>query len=108
MSVERAEAPLRAVLDMLLQDMALEPVDPATLPWHEPMFVLRGAPMDHMEAFFRLVVAHCSAPALHVMSHARDRDVLRAMAPCEFTFHAYPTPGRYCLEEVPSAMLRSV
>jgi hypothetical protein len=105
MSVERAETPLRAVFDMLLQDMALEPVDPATLPWDEPIFVLRGAPIDHMESFFRLVAAHCAAPALHVMSHGRDEDALRALAPCDFTFHAYPTPGRYRLEDVPAAML---
>jgi hypothetical protein len=39
------------------------------------------------------------------MSHARDEKTLREMAPCDFTFHAYPTPGRYRLDEVPSATL---
>ena len=39
------------------------------------------------------------------MSHARDEAAIGEMAPCDFTFHAYPTPGRYRLEEVPAATL---
>lgn len=96
---------LRVVFDLLLQDMALEPVDPATLPWDRPILLLRAAPLDRTQTFFERLPAYSRAPDLHVMSHARDRDALREMARCDFTFHAYPTPGRYSLEEVPTAML---
>jgi hypothetical protein len=96
---------LRVVFDLLLQDMAMEPVDPATLPWDQPILLLRAAPLDHLKDFFARLPTYSPTPDLHILSHARDRDALREMAPCDFTFHAYPTPGRYCLEEVPAAML---
>jgi hypothetical protein len=69
------------------------------------VLVLRSAPMGQMRAFLEHVVVHCSSPTLHVMSHARDEATIRAMAPCDITFHAYPTPGRYRVEDVPAAML---
>ena len=37
---------LRVVFDLLLQDMAAEPVDPLTLPWERPLFLLRAAPLE--------------------------------------------------------------
>ena len=96
---------LRSVLDMLLQDMAFQQVDPATLAWDEPIFVVRSANMERMRAFLHEVVAHNPAPVLHIMSHVRDESAIRALAPCDFTFHAYPTPGPYRLEDVPAATL---
>ena len=96
---------LRSVLDLLLYDMAVDPIDPATVPWDRPILVLRSANMDRMRAFLEQLVARCPTPALHIMSHARDEETIRAMAPCAFTFHAYPTPGRYRLAEVPAPML---
>jgi hypothetical protein len=96
---------LRIVLDLLLQDMALEPVDPASLPWHEPVLVLRSADMERFRAVLRQIVGHCPAPMLHVLSHARDEETIRYRAPCGFAFHAYPTPGRYRLAEIPAPML---
>jgi hypothetical protein len=89
---------LRTVLDMLLQDRASTPVDPATLPWNEPILVVRSAPIDRLSALLDEVITRCPSPTLHVLSHARDEDAIRAVAPCGFTFHAYPTPGRYRLE----------
>jgi hypothetical protein len=85
--------------------MALEPLDPATVPWNQPILVLRSAPMDRLLALLDQIVAHSAAPALHIMSHAHDEPTIRDRAPCDFTFHAYPTPGRYRLEEIPAAML---
>ena len=103
---------LRVVLDLLLQDMALEPVDPAALPWHEPILVLRSADMERFRAVLRQIVTYCPAPRLHVLSHARDeqaiRDAIHEIVQCDFTFHGYPTPGRYRLEEVPVAMLEQL
>ena len=99
-----AERSLRDVLDVLLQDMALEPIDPATLPWNRPIFILRSMPLDRLARLVAAIHRHAPAPALHVMSHARDAESIRATAPgC--TFHAYTTPGRYRLEDVPLAML---
>ena len=98
---------LRVVLDLLLQDMH-RPVDPVTLPWDRPIFVLRSANMGRMQALLDEIVLRCPAPALHIMSHARDEDALRQAAPCAFTFHAYPTAGRYRLEDVPAAVLDRV
>ena len=103
--VSDAAKGLRVVLDLLLQDMAVEPVDLATLSWHEPILVLRSADMERFRAVLQQIVAHCPAPLLHVMSHARDEEALRDRAPCEFVFHSYPTPGRYRLDEVPPATL---
>jgi hypothetical protein len=96
---------LRVVLDLLLQDMALEPVDPAALPWHEPILLLRSANMERFRGVLRQIVTYCPAPSLHVMSHAGDEETIREMAPCAFSFHGYPTPGRYRREDVPTAML---
>ncbi|MEP7305688.1 MAG: hypothetical protein ABJA98_09235 [Acidobacteriota bacterium] len=95
---------LRAVLDLLLQDMH-KAVDPATLSWDRPIFVLRSANMGRLQALLEEIVLRCPAPALHVMSHARDEEALRQAAPCALTFHAYPTAGRYRLEDVPVAVL---
>ena len=103
--VSDAARGLRVVLDLLLQDMALEPVDLATLPWHEPILILRSADMERFRAALRQIVAHCPAPRLHVMSHAHDEATIRDMTPSDLTFHGYPAPGRYRLEEVPAAML---
>jgi hypothetical protein len=96
---------LRTVLDLLLQDRALKPIEPAGLPWDEPIFVVRSAPLDRLRALLDEIVAHTPAPALHIMSHARDEPAIRAVAPCEFTFHAYPTPGRYRFEDIPTDRL---
>jgi hypothetical protein len=100
---------LRVVLDLLLQDMALEPVEPAVLPWREPILVLRSADMERFRAVLRQIVTYCPAPLLHVLSHARDeqtiRDAIREIVHCDVTFHGYPTPGRYRLNGVPVAML---
>jgi hypothetical protein len=99
---------LRVVLDMLLQDLPLKPADPAALDWDRPIFVLRSADMRKMQGFLDRLVSHCPSPVLHVMSHARDEAAIRAMAPCDLTFHAYPTPGRYRLEDVPAATLHAL
>jgi len=96
---------LRTVLDLLLQDIPLQPVDPATLPWDQPIFILRSANMGRMRALIDEILVHTPTPLLHIMSHARDEKALRELVPCEFMFHAYPTPGRYRLEDVPSATL---
>jgi hypothetical protein len=96
---------LRVVLDLLLQDMALEPVDAATLPWDQPILVLRSADMERFSTVLQQIVSHCPAPLLHVLSHARDEEAIRNRAPCDVTFHAYPTPGRYRLDGVPAATL---
>lgn len=101
----RAARSLRFVLDRLVQDLPLMPVDAATLPWDRPIFVLRSANMKRLKALLDEIIVHCPTPALHVMSHARDEDAIRDMAPCDFTFHAYTAPGGYRLEEVPAAML---
>ena len=103
--VSDAARGLRVVFDLLLQDMALEPVALASLPWHEPILLLRSAPMPRFRAALQQIVACCPAPRLHVLSHAHDEEAIREGAPCDFTFHAYPTPGRYRLEAVPPAML---
>jgi hypothetical protein len=103
--VSDAASGLRVVLDLLLQDMALEPVDAATLPWDQPILVLRSADMERFSAVLQQIVSHCPAPLLHVLSHARDEEAIRYRAPCDFTFHGYPTPGRYRLAEVPASML---
>jgi len=93
------------VLDLLLQDFHLDQVDAAALPWDRPIFVLRSANMTRMQAFLRQVVKHTPAPTLHIMSHARDEDAIRAMRTCAFTFHPYPTPGPYRLDGVPAETL---
>jgi len=92
---------LRTVLDLLLQDIPLQPIDPATLAWDRPIFILRSANMGRLRALLDEILVRTPAPHLHIMSHARDERALREMAPCDFTFHAYPTPGRYRLEDVP-------
>jgi hypothetical protein len=89
----------------LVQDLPLLPLDPATLPWDRPIFVLRSANMTRLRAFLDQLIVHCPTPVLHVMSHASDEDAIRAMAPCEFTFHAYPARGQYRLDAIPAAML---
>jgi hypothetical protein len=96
---------LKIVLDMLLQDMTLNPVDPATLPWDRPIFILRSANMGRMRALIDQVIVRAVAPQLHIMSHARDEQALRELVPCHFTFHGYPTPGRYRLEEISPSTL---
>jgi hypothetical protein len=98
-------AGLGTVLALLLQDRALATVDAGTLPWDRPMFVLRSAHMERMQQFLDVVRAHSAAPRLHVMSHARDEEVLRSMAGHDMTFYPYPTPGRYSLDIVPAEML---
>ncbi len=98
------ERSLRTVLDILLQDMALTPIDASTLPWSKPVFILRAAPMDAMRPLLDEIQRHCAAPLLHIMSHARDGEAIRALAPAA-TFHAYPATGRYRLEDVPAAMM---
>ena len=114
MSTESAPAPvqlsesarsLRTTLDLLLLDMAPKAVSPATVRWDRPIFILRSANMGRMQALLDDIVTHCRTPRLHIMSHARDERTLREMAPCDFTFHAYPTPGRYRLEEIPAPAL---
>ena len=97
------EPHVRAVLDILLQDIALQPLPAAALPWDRPVLVLRAAPMDQLERFIEEADRH-GAAALHILSHARDREAIAAMAP-RAIFHAYPTPGRYKLEEIPAALL---
>jgi hypothetical protein len=105
-ALDSAAAPsLRFVLNLLMQDIALEPIASETLPWQQPIFVLRSAPMERLRAFVDELVRHCPAPTLHVMSHARDAEAIHRLAPFDVTFHAYPTPGRYRLAEVPAAML---
>lgn len=99
---------LRVVLDRLVQDLPLTSVDPATLPWDRPILVLRSATMTRLQALFDEIIVHCSTPALHVMSHARDERAIRDMAPCPVTFHAYPVQGPYRLEDVSAAMLDSL
>jgi hypothetical protein len=99
---------LRTVLDLVLQDMALEPVDATTLPWDQPILVLRSADMERFRAVLQQIVSHRPAPRLHVLSHARDEEAIRYGSPCDFTFHAYPTPGRYRLEEIPATMLEQL
>jgi hypothetical protein len=96
---------LKTVLDMLLRDMTIEPVDPVTLPWDRPIFILRSARMERLRELVDQIVVHAPAPELHIMSHARDEQALGNLVPCDFTFHPYPTPGRYRLEEMPPAML---
>ena len=96
---------LRVVFDNLLQDMALEPVDPAMLAWDTSILVLRSAPMPQLATLLDQILSHRRDPALHIMSHAHDEDAIREMAPCDFTFHAYPAPGRYRLDGVPDATL---
>jgi hypothetical protein len=98
------ERSLRDVLDLLLQDIVLTPVDATSLPWDKPVFVVRTAPLDWMPGLFDEIQRHHAASRLHVMSHARDADAIRAMAPGA-TFHPYTAEGRYRLEDVPLAML---
>ena len=76
-----AASGLRVAFDLLLQDMALEPVDPGTLPWNQPILVLRSAPMDRLLALLDQILVHCPAPALHILSHARDEPTIRDRAP---------------------------
>jgi hypothetical protein len=106
-SIPRSHAArrLRFVLDRLVQDLPLMSVDPATLPWDRPILVLRSATMERLQALLEEIIVRCPMPALHIMSHARDEDAIRSMAPCGFTFHAYPATGPYRLEGVPAAML---
>ena len=99
------EQSLRVIFDLLLQDMALTAVDPATLPWQQPIFVVRSAHMERMQAFFEELAARNPTPILHVMSHARDEAALRAAAPFEFTFHPYTGEGPYRLERVTNETL---
>jgi hypothetical protein len=96
---------LSLVLDRLVQDLPLVSVDPATLPWDRPILVLRSANMTRLRALLDEIIVHGPAPALHVMSHARDEQAILAMAPCAFTFHAYHAQGPYRLEDTPAAML---
>jgi hypothetical protein len=96
---------LRVGFDIHPPDMALEPVDPATLPWDTPILVLRSAPMPRLQTLLDQILSHRRDPALHIMSHARDKETIREMVPCDFTFHAYPTPGRYRLDGVPAKTL---
>lgn len=96
---------LRTVLDLLLQDIPPKPVNPATLPWDRPIFILRSANMGRLRVLLDEILTHTATPQLHILSHARDEQTLREMAPCEFTFHAYPTPGRYRLEQIHPATL---
>jgi hypothetical protein len=98
-------ASLRTVLDLLLQDIPLRPVDSATLPWDQPIFILRSANMGRLRALLDEILVHTPTPDLHIMSHARDEKMVRELAPRDFTFHAYSAPGRYRLEEVSSATL---
>jgi hypothetical protein len=93
------------MFDLLRQDLGFARVDPATMPWSRPVLVLRSGNMERMRALFDDLARRPQIPALHVLSHAHDEDAIRAMAPRDITFHAYPTPGRYRLEEVPAAML---
>jgi len=99
---------LRVVFDLLLQDLPLTPVEPDALRWDRPILVLRSADMKKMRAFLVRLSTHCPSPDLHVISHARDEDAIRAMAPCDITFHGYPTLGRYTLEGMPAGMLAAL
>jgi hypothetical protein len=96
---------LRVVFDMLLRDKALGLVEPETLAWDQPFLVIRSAHMGRMEAFFHQVATRCTAPRLHVLSHARDEEALHTLAPFPFTFHAWTTPGAYRLENMPAPLL---
>ena len=100
-----ASSRVRDVLDLLLQDCSPQPVAAATLPWDRPMFVLRSAGMNRLQELLAEITRHAVAPALHVMSHARDAAAIERMAPCAITFHPYPAQGRYRLDGVPAAML---
>jgi hypothetical protein len=99
-------ASLRVVLDMLLRDKTLGLVEADTLPWDQPILVIRSAPMGRMEAFFHQVASRASSPTVHVLSHARDEEALRSLAPFPIVFHAYGTPGPYRLEGVESVLLQ--
>ena len=101
-------AALRTVFALLLQDRALEPVDPSSLPWDRPLFVIRSAPLPRLVAFMEEAARQHQAPVLHVMSHARDEAAIREAAPCPFTFHAYPGEGRYSLDAMPDAVLEQL
>lgn len=96
---------LSTVLALLLQDRALPTIDTESLAWDRPMFVLRSAHMERMQTFLDVVRTHAPAPPLHIMSHARDEQTIRAMAGNDITFYPYPTPGRYTLEQLPPGML---
>ena len=98
---------MRAVLDVLLQDMALDPVDPASLPWDTPILILRSASMDRLAALLGDIRTHAPRSTVHVISHERDAGAVRAMAP-DIVFHAYPTPGRYRLDGLPAAALEAL
>jgi len=100
-----ASASVRDVLDLLLQDCSPKPVDAGALPWDRPIFVLRSAALTRLRALLSEIARHNPSPSLHIMSHARDAEAIGQMVPWRFTFHAYPTPGRYCVEAVPAAML---
>ena len=98
---------VRGVLDALLQDMTLDPIEPASLPWDAPILILRSAPMDRLAALLADICQRTPGAVVHVLSHARDGDAVRALSP-EAIFHPYPTPGRYRLEDVPPATLESL
>ena len=96
------------MLDQLVGGLPLTAVDPATLPWDRPIFVLRSGNMKRLQALLDEIVARCPTPALHVMSHARDERAIRDIArraSCDVTFHAHPVPGGYRLEDVPATLL---
>jgi len=97
---------LRTVLNAILEDRAVPPVDNESVAWDKPMFVLRSAHMQRLAAFLSVVRSHRPTPPLHIMSHARDEAAIRAMVGGECTFYPYPAPGRYRLEDLPADTLQ--
>lgn len=90
-------ASLRPVMDVLLQEMALEPRAASSVAWDRPVLVLRSANMTRMQAFAELV-ARVEPADLHVLSHARDEGALRGLLARPFTFQPWQTDGPYTLE----------
>jgi FkbM family methyltransferase len=99
---------LSTVLTLLLQERTLQEVDVEALSWDRPVLVVRSAHMGRFDAFLKTVLARRPMPSLHVLSHARDEQAIKAMTGAPLTFYAYPTPGAYRLEEIPPNMLAAL
>jgi hypothetical protein len=64
--------------------------------------------MARLESFLGLRRALNVTSEMHVMSHARDENAIRAAVRHDFTFHAYPTPGPYLSDRVPAPMMANL
>ncbi|MGK0239839.1 MAG: hypothetical protein ACI92G_003321 [Candidatus Pelagisphaera sp.] len=88
---------LRIVCGQLIRDIVGEPIDVGSLISGDPMFLIRSASPTLFKSFVALIGEANPRQEFVVVSHEKDRILVKEIVTNPYSFHPYPVQGSYSL-----------